>query len=79
MSGDFDDDGTDFFAGDETPPEDRPLGLVVPHVARIIFDAQGEVVFDEVLALEGHFRKTGALIRFIEEDEPKASLLGARA
>jgi hypothetical protein len=69
---DFDDDlGDNFFtSGDETPQADRPLGLVVPLTARVIHNNKGEVVYDELAAMEQAYRMKGRpLVVFEEEDD----------
>ncbi|WMT75075.1 hypothetical protein [Bradyrhizobium sp. Ash2021] len=85
MSGDFDDDdGFDVFAsGDEASQEDRPLGLVVPHRARVILDAKGAIIWEENSENERAFRAAGRpRILFEEEDpgemDPAAVGLGSR-
>jgi hypothetical protein len=74
MSDDFDDFGADnFFADDAATLEDRPLGLVVPHTARVITDAKGELIDDELAVLEARMSRIGRpVINFIEETEPEA-------
>lgn len=72
---DFDDEDDDnFFAGnDETPQADRPLGLVVGPKARVIYDAKGQVLYDELGQMERAYRfKGGAVIVFEEEGESAA-------
>jgi hypothetical protein len=59
---DFDDDnsGDNFFqSGDETPQQDRPLGLVVGPPARVIRDAKGEIIWDELAEMEQVYRMKG--------------------
>lgn len=61
MSTDFDDDdGSAFFtSGDETPIEDLPGGLIVPPRARMIRDAKGIALWDELVDIEAAYRATG--------------------
>ncbi|SIO24660.1 hypothetical protein SAMN05443247_03116 [Bradyrhizobium erythrophlei] len=64
-----DDLGDNFFAsGDETPKEDRPLGLVIPHLARIILDAKGAIVWDELAEMERAYRARGRRPIIFEEE-----------
>ena len=68
---DFDDDDSDNFfqSGDETPQQDRPLGLVVGPSARVVRDGKGEVLWDELAELEQAYRMKGRPpVRFDEGD-----------
>ena len=58
---DFDDDDSDnlFQSGDETPQQHRPLGLVVGPPARVIRDAKGELIWDELAEMERVYRAKG--------------------
>ncbi len=71
MSSDFDDsDGLEFFQGNEEPDADaRPLGLVVPPKARLLFNAKREIVWDELFELERAYRARGRPFIEFEEGE----------
>jgi hypothetical protein len=66
------DEADDFFGtrGDIVPEALRPLGLVVPARARVIFDAKGNVLYDELAAIEAEYRMNPkALVTFDDSDD----------
>jgi hypothetical protein len=75
---DFDDDDSDiFFAGnDETPQADRPLGLVVGPRARVIRNAKGELIWDELAEMERAYRAKGRPVIVFEQDDESAGGFG---
>jgi hypothetical protein len=73
---DFDDDDSDnfFTSGDEVPKADRPLGLIVGLTARVIRNAKGELIWDELAEMERAYRAKGRAPVIFEEgdgDEPE--------
>lgn len=64
----IDDTADAFFGTNEPPPSERPLGLVVPHQARVIYDTAGKIVFDELVALEAAWRAKGRPNLTFEDD-----------
>lgn len=70
---DFDDgDGFDVFQNEDETPADRPLGLVVGPKARVIRNAKGELLWDELAALERAHRVSGGKrVAFEEGDDDR--------
>ena len=72
MSDDFDDIGDGFFPTDEVAPEDKPLGLLIPPTGRIIMNAAGEIIFDEIAELERRYRAAGGQRVTFDDSEEEA-------
>jgi len=76
---DPDSDGDFFGLGDTTPEAERVGGLIVPPRARVLYDARGEVLWDELVLLEADFRREGrptVLFDDSAEDDKPASRQG---
>ena len=64
------DDSDDFFGTQNAAPKAlRPLGLVVPAPARVIYDAKGNVLYDELVVLEQEYRLSGKTPVVFEEED----------